>query len=94
MAESEEELKNFLMQVKEENEKGDLKPQHSENKDHGIWSQHCMANRWVKTGNSDNKYNWARTRHGTIDWLKLGEEYNKAVYLSPDLSNLYAECIM
>ena len=55
MAESEEELKNFLMQVKEENEKVDLKPQHSENKYHGIWSQHFMANRWGKIGNSDNK---------------------------------------
>ena len=31
MAESEEELKNFLMKVKEENGKGGLKTQHSEN---------------------------------------------------------------
>ena len=23
-----------------------LKAQHSENKDHGIWSHHFMANRW------------------------------------------------
>ena len=33
MAESEEELKSFLMKVKE---KSDVKTQHSENKDHGI----------------------------------------------------------
>ena len=49
MAESEEELKGLLMKVKVESEKVGLK-QHSENKDHGIWSHHFMANRW---GNSD-----------------------------------------
>ena len=46
MAESEEELKSLLMKVKEESW---LKAQHSENEDHGIWSQHFMGNRW---GNS------------------------------------------
>ena len=46
MAESEEELKSLLMKVKEESEKSWLKTQHSENKDHGIWSHHFMANRW------------------------------------------------
>ena len=40
MAESEEELKNLLLKVKEESEKNWLKAQHSENKDHGIWSHH------------------------------------------------------
>ena len=44
MAESEEELKSLLMKVKSW-----LKTQHSENKDHGIWSHHFMGNRW---GNS------------------------------------------
>ena len=38
MAESEEELKSLLMKVKEE-WKSWLKAQHSENEDHGIWSQ-------------------------------------------------------
>ena len=38
IAESEEELKSLLMKVKEESEKIWLKAQHSENKDHGIWS--------------------------------------------------------
>ena len=38
MAESEEELKNLLMKVKEESGKSWLKAQHSENEDHGIWS--------------------------------------------------------
>ena len=45
MAESKEELKSLLMKVKEESEKVGLK-QHSENKNHGIWSHHFMANRW------------------------------------------------
>ena len=45
MAESEEELKSLLMKGKEESEKSWLKAQHSENKDHGIWSHHFMGNR-------------------------------------------------
>ena len=51
MAESKEELKNLLMKVKVESEKVGLK-QHSENKDHGIWSHHFMGNRWGNNGNS------------------------------------------
>ena len=51
IAESEE-LKSLLMKVKEESEKCWLIVQHSENEDHGIWSHHFMANRWVKNGNS------------------------------------------
>ena len=41
MAESEE-LKSLLIKVKEESEKVG-KAQHSENKDHGIWSHHFTA---------------------------------------------------
>ena len=37
MAESEEELKSLLMEVKEESKKSWLKTQHSKNEDHGIW---------------------------------------------------------
>ena len=33
-----------------------LKTQHSENKDHGIWSHYFMANRWGKGGKSDIFY--------------------------------------
>ena len=55
MAESEEELKSLLMKVKEESESW-LKAQHSENKDHGIWSHHFMANRWGNSGNSVRLY--------------------------------------
>ena len=45
MAESEEELKSFLMKVKEESEKAGLKF-NIQKKDHGIRSHHFMANRW------------------------------------------------
>ena len=55
MAESEEELMNLLMKVKEESENW-LKTQHSKSKDHGIWSYHFMVNRWGNSGNSDKLY--------------------------------------
>ena len=51
-AESKVELKSLLIKVKEESEKVGLK-QHSNNKDHGIWSHHFMANRWGNNGNRD-----------------------------------------
>ena len=63
MAESEEELKNLLMKVKEESEKSWLKAQHSENEDHGIWSHHFMANRWGNRGNSDRLYSFGLQNH-------------------------------
>ena len=51
MAESEEELKNLLMKVKEECEKVGLKLNMIMiNKDHGIGSHHFMANRWRNNG--------------------------------------------
>ena len=56
MAESEEEQKSLLMKVKEESEKVELKAQHSENEDHGIWSHHFMANRWGNSGNSERLF--------------------------------------
>ena len=59
MAESEEELKSLLMKVKEEL-KSWLKAQHSENRDHGIWSHHFMGNRW---GNSGRLYFWGLQIH-------------------------------
>ena len=49
MAESEEELKNLLMKVKEESEKVGLKLS-IQKTDHGIWSHHFMANRWGNSG--------------------------------------------
>ena len=56
MAESEEEPKSLLMKVKVESEKVGFKAQHSENEDHGIWSQNFMANRWGNSGNSVRLY--------------------------------------
>ena len=56
MAESEEELKSLLMQVKEESEKARLKLKHSKNEDYGIQSHHLMANRWENNRNSDRLY--------------------------------------
>ena len=51
MAESEEELNSLMMKVKKESEKSWLKAQHSEIKDHGIWSHHFMGNRGGNIGN-------------------------------------------
>ena len=42
MAESKEELKSFLMKVKEESEKAGLKHSTQNNEDHCIWSNHFM----------------------------------------------------
>ena len=56
-AESEEELKSFLMKVKEESEKAGLKLsiQKMEIMD-GIWSHHFMGDRWGSSGNSVRLY--------------------------------------
>ena len=59
MAESEEELKRLLKKSKRGERKCCLKTQHSENKDHGVWSHHFMVNRWVNNGNSERLYFWA-----------------------------------
>ena len=53
MAESEEELKSFLMNVKEENEKVGLKLYIQKTK---ITASGPMANRWGNSGNSDRFY--------------------------------------
>ena len=55
-AESEEELKSLLMKGKEESEKDGLEVNTQKNQDHGMWSQHFMANRWGNNGNSDRLY--------------------------------------
>ena len=58
MTESEEELKNLLMNVKEESEKADLKLS-IQKTDYGIQSHNFMANRWKNNGNSDRLFSWA-----------------------------------
>ena len=50
MAESEEELKSFLMKVQEESEKAGLKLNIQKLRS---WYNHFMANRWGNNGNSD-----------------------------------------
>ena len=55
MAESEEELKNLLMTVKEESEKAGLNSTFKKLRS-WIWSHHFMANRWENNGNSDRLY--------------------------------------
>ena len=56
MAETEEELKSFLMKMKEESEKAGLKFNIQKNKDHGIQSHHFVANTWGNNGNSERVY--------------------------------------
>ena len=57
IAESEQELKSFLMKVKEESEKVGLKLKiQKTKKDHGTWSHHFTANRWGNSGNSERLY--------------------------------------
>ena len=59
MAESEEELKSLLMEVKEESEKAGLKLNIQKTKimaSSPIWSHHFMANRWGNNGNCDRFY--------------------------------------
>ena len=59
MTESEEELKSFLMRVKEESEKGGLKLNIQKIKfmvSGPIKSHHLLTNRWGKTGNSGRLY--------------------------------------
>ena len=59
MAESEEELENVSMRVREESEKAGLKLNIKENYDHGIWSYHLTANRQGNNANSDRLFSWA-----------------------------------
>ena len=54
MAESEEELKSLLMEMKVESERNSwLKAQHSEKLRSWHRSHHFMANRWGNNGNSE-----------------------------------------
>ena len=53
IAESKEDLKSLLMRVKQESERASLKLNIKKNKDHGIQTHYCMANRRGKDGSSD-----------------------------------------
>ena len=77
MAESKEELKSFLMKVKEENEKSGLKL--NIQKMNGIWSHHFMANRWGNNGNNDRFY-----------FIFLGSKSLKMVTAAMKLKDAYS----
>ena len=77
MAESEEELKRLLMKVKKESKNSWFKTQHSENKDHGIWSHHFMGSRWGNSGNSVRLFFWApKSLQIVIAAMKLKDAYS------------------
>ena len=69
MAESEDKLKNLLKKVKDESEKVGLKLNIQKTKIMTIWSQHFMANRWGKNGNSDRFYLLGLQNH-CRQWLQ------------------------
>ena len=54
-----------------------VKAQHSENKDHGIWSQHFMANRWGNSGNCQTLFFGApKSLEMVIAAMKLKDAYS------------------
>ena len=83
MAESQEKLESFLMGVKEESEKADLKLKHSKIKDHSTQSHHFMANGWGNSGNSGRLYFfWApNSLQMVIAAMKLKDTYSLEVKL-------------
>ena len=58
MVESEEDLKSFLMKVKEESEKAGLKLSIQKNKDHGILFHYFMVSRGGKSVKSERPFIW------------------------------------
>ena len=56
LAKSEEELKSFLMKVKEESEKAGLKLNIQKTKTMASSPNHFMANGWGENGNSNRLY--------------------------------------
>ena len=63
MAESEEELKNLLVKVKEESEKVGLKLNIQNTKIMASRSHHLIRNRWGNSGNSVRLYFWGLQYH-------------------------------
>ena len=66
------------MKVKVESEKVWLKAQHSENKDHDIWSHHFMRYRWGNSGNSVRLCFWGapKSLQMVIAAIKLKDTYS------------------
>ena len=63
MAESEEELKSFLMKVKKENEEVGLKLNIQKRKFMAFGPSTSMGNRWRNNGNSDRLYIFGLQNH-------------------------------
>ena len=83
MTESEEELKSFLMKVKEESKKVGLKL-NIQKTDHGIQSHHFMAYRWGNSGNSVGLYFGApKSLRMVIAAMKLKDTYSLEEKLWP-----------
>ena len=82
MADSKENLKSLLMKVKEETEKAGLK-YHSKNKDHGIQSDHVMANSWKKNENSKKFYFLGLQSH--YGWWLLATKLKDVCFLEEKL---------
>ena len=84
MAESKEKLKGLLMKMKGE-WKSWLKAQHSENKDHGIWSHHFMTSRWGNNGNGDKLYfvglqnHWSHEIKSLAPWKKSYDQLRQHI---------------
>ena len=72
MAESKEEIKSFLMKMKEKSAKADLKLNIPNHQDYGIQLHPFTANRWGKNGNSDRLFSWAlKSLPMVIEAMKL-----------------------
>ena len=57
--------------------KGWLKAPHSENEDHGIWSNHFMGNSWGNGGNSQTLFFWApKSLQMVTAAMKLKDPYS------------------
>ena len=72
----------------DESERGEwkswLKVQHSENKDHGTWSHHFMANRWGKSEKKRDFIFWAPKSLQIVNAaMKLKDAYSLEEKLWP-----------
>ena len=80
MAESKEELKSLLMNLKEESEKAGLK--YSIQKNHDIHSYHFMANRWGNNGNTERLF-WGAPK--SLQMVTAAMKLKDACYLEEKL---------
>ena len=74
MAQSEEELKSFLMKMKEESEKVGLKLNIQKTKIIGIRFHHFMANRWGNSGSRVRLCFWGAPK--SLQMMKFKDAYS------------------